>query len=92
LGEAVKMKNDRNNCEISTPQTAPGVLEHGEQRWLSYAQVAERTGVCARTIRRDVDAGELPKPIKIRGCVRFDWPELEAALKARKQDQVHGKG
>jgi predicted DNA-binding transcriptional regulator AlpA len=55
-----------------------------EQRWLSYAQLAERMGVCERTIRRDVDAGNLPKPIKIRGCVRFDWPEVEAALLARR--------
>jgi excisionase family DNA binding protein len=55
-----------------------------EQRWLSYAQLAERMGVCERTIRRDVNAGNLPKPIKIRGCVRFDWSELEAALKSRK--------
>lgn len=57
-----------------------------EQRWLSYAQLAERLGVCERTIRRDVDAGNLPKPIKIRGCVRFDWLEVEAALIARKQN------
>ena len=55
-----------------------------EQRWLSYAQLAERMGVCERTIRRDVDAGNLPKPIKIRGCVRFDWPEVETTLQARK--------
>jgi excisionase family DNA binding protein len=53
---------------------------------LSYSELAERIGVCERTIRRDVDAGNLPKPIKIRGCVRFDWQEVAAALKARKQN------
>jgi excisionase family DNA binding protein len=56
-----------------------------EQCWLSYAQLAERLGVCERTIRRDVDEGKLPKPIRIRGCVRFDWLEVEAALKQRQQ-------
>ena len=59
---------------------------HGELRWLRYPEMAERLGVCERTVRRDVDAGNLPKPIKIRGCVRFDWVEVEAALKSRKQN------
>jgi predicted DNA-binding transcriptional regulator AlpA len=58
-------------------------LPESHKRWLRYCDVAERMGVCQRTIRRDVDAGNLPKPIKIRGCVRFDWVEIEAALKAR---------
>jgi excisionase family DNA binding protein len=55
-----------------------------EQRWLSYPELAARMGVCERTIRRAVDAGHLPKPIRIRGCVRFDWEEVETALRARK--------
>lgn len=73
------------------PQAAPLAVVNAEQRWLSYAQLANRMGVCERTIRREVDAGNLPKPIKIRGCVRFDWLEVEAALKARKQNYVYGK-
>ena len=56
-----------------------------EQRWLRYPEVAERASVCERTIRRDVDEGKLPKPIKLRGCVLFDWPKVDAALKAREQ-------
>jgi excisionase family DNA binding protein len=55
-----------------------------EQRWLSYSQMAERLGVCERTIRRDVDEGKLPKPIRIRGCIRFDWLEVAKELEARK--------
>ena len=60
-------------------------------RWLSYSDVAQRLGVCERTVRREVDAGNLPKPIKIRGCVRFDWLEVEAAVKARKQIYLYEK-
>ena len=67
-------------------QAAPLQPVNSEQRWLSYSELAERIGVCERTIRRDVDAGNLPKPIKIRGCVRFDWQEVASALKARKQN------
>jgi predicted DNA-binding transcriptional regulator AlpA len=74
------------NDENTMPPVAPLPPENTEQCWLRYAELAGRMGVCERTIRRDVDAGKLPKPIKIRGCVRFDWPEVAAALKARKQE------
>ena len=70
---------------INGNDLAPGGAVASESRWLGYDEVAELLGVCARTVRREVDAGTLPKPIKIRGCVRFDWPEVQAALKARKQ-------
>lgn len=62
------------------------IPQEPEPRWLRYAQLAKRMDVSERTIRRDVDAGNLPKPIKIRGCVRFDLLEVEAALKARRQE------
>lgn len=74
------------NSENAMLQAAPLPSENSEQRWLSYADLAERLGVCERTIRRDVDEGKLPKPIKIRGCVRFDWLEVAAVLEARKRD------
>lgn len=64
----------------------PEAAERNEQRWLNYDEVASRVGVCARTIRREVDEEKFPKPIKIRGCVRFDWKEVEAAMKARKAE------
>jgi predicted DNA-binding transcriptional regulator AlpA len=85
LGEEVKMKGIGNNCETVIPQDAALAALKEEQRWLSYTQLAARMGVCERTIRRDVDGGNLPRPIKIRGCVRFDWLEVEAALNARKR-------
>jgi len=69
-----------NTTELGPPPANP------EQRWLRYPELAKRMGVCERTIRRDVDDEKLPKPIKIRGCVCFDWLEVEAALKARKQN------
>ena len=78
--------------EIGGLQAARPAPTNSEQRWLSYSQLAKRLGVCVRTIRRDVDEGNLPRPIRIRGCVRFDWVEVEAALKGRQQNQVYGKG
>jgi excisionase family DNA binding protein len=75
---------------ISRATTLP--LENAEKRWLSYAELAEKLGVCERTIRREVDDGKLPKPDKFRACVRFDWLEVEPALKARKRNQIYGKG
>jgi excisionase family DNA binding protein len=77
----MEVKNDE-NAMLQAATLSP---MDSKQRWLSYSELAERIGVCERTIRRDVDAGNLVKPIKIRGCVRFDWQEVDAALKARKQ-------
>ncbi len=79
------MNDDGKYCENAVPLAAPLPVGKSEQRWLRYRELAERIGVCARTIRRDVDEGKLPKPIKIRGCVRFDWQEVAAVLTARKE-------
>lgn len=72
--------------ENAMPQVAPLPPVNSEQRWLRYPEVAERIGVDERTIRRAVDKGEMPKPIKVCGCVLFDWQEVVVALKARKQN------
>jgi predicted DNA-binding transcriptional regulator AlpA len=58
---------------------------NSEKRWLRYPEMAEKFGVCQRTIRREVDEGKLPQPEKMRGCVHFDWLEVLAFLLARKQ-------
>jgi predicted DNA-binding transcriptional regulator AlpA len=84
LGKKVKMNGDEKNGENALSLAAPVPPVNSEKRWLRYREVAERVGVCERTIRRDVDAGNLPKPVKMRGCLIFDWPEVDAALKARK--------
>jgi predicted DNA-binding transcriptional regulator AlpA len=71
--------------ETKSENGAPLPSATSEQRWLRYPEVADRIGVCERTIRRDVNDGKLPKPIKLRGCVVFDWPAVAAALKQRQQ-------
>jgi predicted DNA-binding transcriptional regulator AlpA len=80
------MNGEQKHIESAMPQAATRPPEKGEQRWLRYPDLAIRMGVCERTIRRDVDDGKLPKPIKIRGCVCFDRQEVDAALTARKQN------
>jgi hypothetical protein len=79
------MTTERKNGENAMSQMGPWPSENSEKRWLSYAELAERLGVCERTIRRDVDEGNLLKPIRIRGCVRFDWFEVVASLETRKE-------
>jgi len=49
------------------------------RKWLSYKDVAERFGLCVRTIRRMVDGGELPQPVAVRGRRLFIPEEVEAA-------------
>jgi predicted DNA-binding transcriptional regulator AlpA len=74
------------NSENVMPQAVRLPLENSEQRWLRYPELAKKLGVSERTIRRDKDEKKLPEPIKIRGCVVFDWLEVAAALEARKQN------
>ena len=71
--------------EANNNGDAPLPPDDSQQRWLRYADVAKRIGVCQRTVRRDVNDGRLPKPIKVRGCVLFDWVAITAALKKRQQ-------
>ena len=76
-----KVKNGENGTHQATPQ--PPV--NSEQRWLRYPEVAKKSGVSERSIRRAKDSGKIPKPIKLGGCVLFDWPEVAAALNALKE-------
>ena len=76
--------NEKNSeTEKTGAASVPPVNE--DKRWLRYREMAEKFGVCQRTIRREVDEGKLPQPEKMRGCVRFDWLEVVAFLLARKQ-------
>ena len=43
-------------------------------------QVAEFLGVCVRTVRRMVDAGEFPAPVKMRGRRVFVPAEVQQAV------------
>jgi excisionase family DNA binding protein len=77
------MKPIENTLESAAVQFPPAILE---KKWLSYAEMSDWLSVSERTIRRDVDEGNLPKPTKIRSCVRFDRVKVEAALEAREQN------
>ena len=51
---------------------------------LSYAETAEMLGCSPRTLRRDVERGEVPKPVKRPGRVRFVRVEIEEHLRRLK--------
>ena len=50
------------------------------EQLLSLKSAAERLGVCVRTVYRLIDDGELPKPVKIRGCSRLPVSSLNTYL------------
>lgn len=54
-----------------------GVLPLG----LTREQAAEFIGVSASTFDRMVLSGEMPRPRKVRGCVRWDVVELAEAFR-----------
>ena len=49
-------------------------------RLMRYKEVARQLGVCVKTVRRMVDAGELPKPVKVAGAVALVESEVAAYL------------
>lgn len=46
--------------------------ETGSRRTYTLNEVADLFGVCQRTIRRRVQDGLFPPPLKLGRCVRFD--------------------
>ncbi|WP_063776637.1 helix-turn-helix transcriptional regulator [Microvirga massiliensis] len=54
-----------------------GILPLG----LTREQAAEFIGVSVSTFDRMVEAGEMPRPRKARGCVRWDVTELVEAFR-----------
>lgn len=56
-----------------------------EKLLVSLQRVAILFGVCPRTILREVERGNFPKPVKIGKCLRFDENEVLAHLDALKQ-------
>lgn len=60
--------------------------------FLSYTDVAELTTLSTRTIRRKVDAGEFPPPIRYGARTLFVRSEVNdwcAALVARLRENPH---
>ena len=50
-------------------------------RLVSVQTLAEFLGVCIRTVRRMVERGQLPRPLRLGGVVRFSWAEVQETLK-----------
>lgn len=49
-------------------------------RYLTLSALAEYTSLSESTLRRAVADGELPAPVKVRDCLRFDREAIDAAL------------
>jgi predicted DNA-binding transcriptional regulator AlpA len=58
------------------------------ERLIGLPVVINLLGVCARTVRRMVDRGEFPKPVKVAGCVRFFQSDVAAYLNRLKEQQT----
>lgn len=57
---------------------------------IKVGEVAECLGVSVRTVYRLADAGKMPRPLKIGGCVRWDLAVLEAWI-AEGAPDLHGR-
>ena len=77
------MQQNKGENDMTGAASLPPV--NAEKRWFSYTDLAVRYDVSTRTLRRDVDAGILPKPDRFRGCLRFDLLKVDAARQARKE-------
>lgn len=53
-----------------------------EARLLSYAGLARLLDVSERHLRRLVESGRLPEPIRLGGSIRFKVADVLAALQA----------
>ncbi|WP_072395453.1 excisionase family DNA-binding protein [Hyphomicrobium sp. CS1GBMeth3] len=76
------------NDEGQVPMVAVPVVHlgavHDPEEPLSWKQVAERAGVSLSTVKRAVDAGDIPRPLPVPGmerAVRFKADDVHAWLK-----------
>lgn len=49
-------------------------------RYLTLSALAEYTSLSESTLRRAVADGEIPPPVKVRDCIRYDREAVDAAL------------
>ena len=56
---------------------------------LSLEQVANILGVCVRSVRRLVDRGELPRPVRVGRAVRMFKSEVDAYLQGLREQRAH---
>jgi prophage regulatory protein len=58
--------------------TAPGTRAASPPVMLDVHDFASMLGVSTRHVRRLVDAGKCPQPVRLGGCVRWPRPAVEA--------------
>jgi len=56
----------------------PGNQNASIEPLLSLAEVARILGVCVRSVKRYVDRGELPKPVRVGGRLRLFKSDVES--------------
>jgi excisionase family DNA binding protein len=55
---------------------------------LTLRQVAEILGVCVRSVRRSIDRGELPKPVRVGRAVRMFKSDVDAYLQRLREQRA----
>ena len=59
-----------------------------EPELISERAAAQKIGVCVRTIRREVERGHFPKPVRVGRCVRYVASEVLAYLNGLKEQRA----
>jgi hypothetical protein len=62
-------------------------LRGDDRRLLDRGQLAGRLGIGERTVGALVGRQELPPPLRVGGCVRWDWHQVLNFLVARRPRQ-----
>ncbi len=59
---------------------AEAIIHARPPSYLSCASVARELDMSESTVRDLVEKGVLPKPLRLQGCVRWRWDDIQAAL------------
>lgn len=57
------------------------------ERFITLDCVAEKLGVCVRTVRRLGERGELSKPVKVGRCARLPLSEVQNYMNRLKESR-----
>jgi excisionase family DNA binding protein len=55
---------------------------------LSLRQVAKLLGICVRSVRRAIDRGELPRPVRVGRAVRLFTSDVNTYLQRLREQRV----
>jgi excisionase family DNA binding protein len=55
---------------------------------LSLPEVAAILGVCVRSVRRSIDRGELPKPVRVGRAVRMFKSDVDTYLERLREQRA----